>query len=103
MRSKGNLFQMDEILHPALSLYIITDDLIDLSAKMGQDIHGILGGELFNQFVISINYAKERLIFYRPGSYMIIKNARGVKLFRSTSTMANLLSMPLLKMRKGKR
>lgn len=69
MRSAGNIFSMEGIVNPNLSLFVITEDLFDLSSKMGVDIHGIVGGDLFSDFIVKINYASERLTFYNPDSY----------------------------------
>lgn len=69
MTSNGNYFKFENIVNPYLSLYAITDDLFDLSAKMGQDIHGIIGGDLFRDFVVKINYGAEKLTFYDPEYY----------------------------------
>ena len=56
LTSEGNYFKFKGIVNPKLSLYAITDDLFDLSAKMGMDIHGIIGGDLFRDFIVKINY-----------------------------------------------
>jgi hypothetical protein len=69
IKSKGNLFEMKGIVNPDMSLFVIVDDLFDLSAKLGVDIHGIIGGDLFEDFVVKINYASERLTFYNPDTY----------------------------------
>ena len=67
--SEGNHFKLNGIINDQLSLYAITDDLFDLSAKMGRDIHGIIGGDLFRDFVVKMNYGSQRLIFYNPLYY----------------------------------
>lgn len=67
--SNGNLFRCQDIVNPGLSLFMITDNLFDLSAKMGIDIHGIIGGDLFDDFVVKINYASQKLTFYDPETY----------------------------------
>lgn len=67
--SYGNLFSCNGIINPSLSLFMITDNLFDLSAKMGIDIHGIIGGDLFDDFVVKINYASRKLIFYDPDTH----------------------------------
>ena len=66
IRSDGNYFRYQGIVNQDLSLFVITDDLLDLSAKMGMDIHGIIGGDLFKEFIVKINYATQRIIFYNP-------------------------------------
>lgn len=69
MKSHGNYFKLKDIINPDMSLYFITDDLFDLSAKMGIDIHGIIGGDLFSNFIVKIDYASEKLTFFKPDSY----------------------------------
>ena len=68
-KSQGNRFRFGEIVNSDLSLFVITDNLFDLSAKMGIDVHGIIGGDLFRYFVVSINYSSRRLTFYDPLVY----------------------------------
>ena len=69
IKSKGNLFEMEGIVNPEMAVFVIVDDLFDLSAKMGMDIHGIIGGDLFKDFIVKINYANERLVFSNPDTY----------------------------------
>ena len=80
LTSEGNYFKFKGIVNPKLSLYAITDELFDLSAKMGMDIHGIIGGDLFRDFVVRINYGIEKLTFYDPDSYEL-PNCRGCETF----------------------
>lgn len=69
IKSNGNLFNLKNIVNPGLSLYMITDNMFDLSSKLGMDVHGIIGGDLFNDFVVKINYATRKLTFVRPERY----------------------------------
>lgn len=73
IRSKGNLFEMGGIVNPDMPVFVIIDDLFDLSAKLGVDIHGIIGGDLFEDFVVKINYSSERLTFYNPDTFEYAK------------------------------
>ena len=69
LKSHGNYFKLKGIVNADLALFVITDDLFDLSAKMGMDIHGIIGGDLFSDFVVKINYGTQKITFYNPDSY----------------------------------
>ncbi len=69
LKSRGNYFKLKGIVNADLALFVITDDLFDLSAKMGMDIHGIIGGDLFSDFVVKINYGTQKITFYNPDSY----------------------------------
>ena len=73
LSSEGNLFSCNGIINPSLSLFMITDNLFDLSAKMGIDVHGIIGGDLFENFVVKINYGNQKLTFYDPKTYTYSK------------------------------
>ncbi|MDH3323000.1 MAG: aspartyl protease family protein [Flavobacteriaceae bacterium] len=69
LRSKNNLLQLKGISNPDHLIYIITDDMFELSSKMGMDVHGIIGGDLFKDFIVKINYSTKKITFYRPDSY----------------------------------
>lgn len=69
MISRNNLFVMDGLINPNQMTYIIYDNMFDLSGKMGIDINGIIGGDLFRDFVVKVNYSSKKLIFYNPKTY----------------------------------
>ena len=65
IKSKGNLFKMNGIVNPDLHLFVITENLFDLSAKIGVDIHGIIGGDLLKNFIVKwlwIKWAPKKCI-----------------------------------------
>jgi len=70
LKSKNNVFKIKGIFNPNHLIYIIIDDMFDLSAKMGVDINGIVGGDLLKDFIVKINYATERITFYNPETYV---------------------------------
>jgi len=67
--SKGNLFTFGNIRGYNQSLYLILDDSFDLSSKLGITVHGIIGYEIFKDFVVDINYGTKRINFYNPDNY----------------------------------
>ena len=70
LKSKGNIVQIDGITNKNHWLYLIVDNMFDLSTKMGMDIHGIIGGDLLKDFIIKINYSTKKLTFYNPDTYV---------------------------------
>jgi len=50
-------------------IYLILGKGFNLSNRMGEDIHGIIGGDLFKDFIVKINYSSKRIIFYKPDKY----------------------------------
>ena len=52
-----------------LNMLILEDDYLNLSERMGTEIYGILGYDLFKQFVVEIDYDDETLILHRPEKF----------------------------------
>lgn len=69
LRSTKNILKIGEIVNRDHLVYVVLDDTYDLSAKLGMDIHGIIGGELFEDFVIEINYPTKKITFSNPLVY----------------------------------
>jgi hypothetical protein len=67
--SKNNHFRMKNIQNNNQNLYIIINAKIDLSAKLGETIHGILGYDLLKDFIVKIDYQKKQIHFYDPIKY----------------------------------
>ena len=67
--SKNNLIRIKGVVNPNHTVYIIIDKLFDLSAKMGIDINGIIGGDLFKSFIVKINYSSKKITFYNPKTF----------------------------------
>ncbi len=51
------------------SLLILEDDYLELNKQLGIDVHGILGYELFRDFVVKIDYEKELITLYQPEDF----------------------------------
>ncbi len=69
IRSKNNVLRIKNIINPNQLIYVLLGEQFDLSAKMGIDINGIIGGDLFRNFIVKINYNSKRLVFYNPDTY----------------------------------
>jgi len=67
--SKGNKLQIKSIVGFEQQIHVVSDDKFDLSSQMGVTIHGIIGYDLFKDFVVAINYKRQRLTFYNPKKY----------------------------------
>ncbi|MEN8124114.1 MAG: aspartyl protease family protein [Bacteroidota bacterium] len=80
LKSKKNRVRIGNIYNYDHLVYIILDEQFDLSSKMGIDIHGIIGGELFNNFIVEINYSNKKLEFHDPERYSY-KKCKGCETF----------------------
>lgn len=69
LRSKHNRFKMGAVKNDRQQLYVILDKSLNLSPSIGIPIHGIIGYELFRDFVVDINYKAKYIKFYPPKSY----------------------------------
>ncbi len=67
--SENNKLEIGNIIGFGQRIYAISNDKFDLSTQMGETIHGIIGHNLFKDFVVSINYKRKQLVFYTPEKY----------------------------------
>lgn len=67
--SQNNRIKMDDIFGYNVKVYVILDERLDLSLKMGKPIHGIIGYDLLKNFVTKIDYSKRNLTFYDPNHF----------------------------------
>ncbi len=57
---------MSGIVAPAMSLLVLSQDVLNLSGYVGMPIHGILGSELFRSFTITLHPEEGNLIATAP-------------------------------------
>jgi hypothetical protein len=69
LRSIGNTFQVNNIYNPSQELYVILEESLDLSSRIGFTVHGIIGYDLFKDFVVEVNYISKRIRFHNPATY----------------------------------
>lgn len=69
IKSSGNLIRIKDAISVNHMIFMITDNLFDLSAILGMDVNGIIGSDLFKDFIIRINYSSKKIILYDPKSY----------------------------------
>lgn len=68
-KSTGNYFTMHDIKGNNQHLYVLSENLLQLSSKLGFNINGIIGYHLFKHFIVEIDYTRHFIIFYSPGNY----------------------------------
>ncbi|MFD2592157.1 aspartyl protease family protein [Aquimarina hainanensis] len=69
IKSVNNQLKIGNSLSRNHTVYMVFDDSIDLSSRMGFPVHGIIGYDFFKNFVIEVNYASKILKVYNPESY----------------------------------
>lgn len=69
LRSAGNTFGVGDLKNFNQELYVVLDKDMNFSPALGFPVHGIIGYDLFRDFVVEINYSRKFLRFHDPDSY----------------------------------
>lgn len=69
LRSAGNTFGVGDLKNFNQELYVVLDKDMNFSPALGFPVHGIIGYDLFRDFVVEINYNRKFLRFHDPDSY----------------------------------
>jgi hypothetical protein len=69
VKARSDTFKINDILKLNLELYIILDQEINMSTRLGVPSHGIIGYDVFKDFIVEINYSAEKIKFYNPEKY----------------------------------
>ena len=64
-----NIILLKDITLTKQNVYVLERDKFKLSEKMGMTINGIIGFSIFNNFVIEIDYERERLTISNPQKF----------------------------------
>ncbi|MGB5783380.1 MAG: retropepsin-like aspartic protease, partial [Eudoraea sp.] len=76
LSSKDNFFKLEEIRNFKQLLYVVLDKEMNFSPSLGIPIHGIIGYDLFRDFVVEINYSSEYIKFHDPKFYSEKENTK---------------------------
>lgn len=69
LQSKNNRIRFDKIVGTNRIIYLIYNEKLDLSSKLGIPVNGIIGYDLFKDFIVTINYKSKRLTFTKPDCF----------------------------------
>ena len=75
LSSKGNAFKIGHARNYSQDLYVVMDREINFSTSLGIPVHGIMGYDLFRDFIVEVNYGSKRLKLHNPEHYTY-KNKR---------------------------
>ncbi len=70
LRSEGNLMEIGQTKNKQSTLYVIFDDDLDFSSRMGTSINGIIGYDFFKKFIVKTNYVNKSISVYEPAAYV---------------------------------
>ncbi len=69
LHSYGNTFQISGVRGDFQHLYIILQNVFNLSSMLGTRVHGLIGYNLFKDFIVEIDYEKNKLTLHSPETY----------------------------------
>lgn len=69
LSSKRNAFKLGKVKNYNQDLYVVLDKEINFSTSLGIPVHGILGYDLFRDFIVEINYNAKNIKLYNPDLY----------------------------------
>jgi len=76
LSSSGNVFKIGKAINNDQLLYVVMDKELNLSPRLGLPVHGIIGYDLFRDFVVEINYSSKFIKLHFPELYKRPKKAR---------------------------
>ncbi|MEA1898040.1 MAG: PDZ domain-containing protein [Bacteroidota bacterium] len=80
LHSYGNTFQISGVRGDFQHLYIILQNVFNLSSMLGTRVHGLIGYNLFKDFIVEIDYEKKKLTLHRPETYKMRSRRRSYTL-----------------------
>ncbi|NAY92503.1 PDZ domain-containing protein [Muricauda sp. JGD-17] len=69
LSSSGNKFALGKAKNYDQDLFVVLDKEINFSTSLGIPVHGILGYELFRDFIVEINYGSQYIKLHNPELY----------------------------------
>jgi hypothetical protein len=69
LSSRNNIFRLGSVVNQNQDLYVVLDETLNFSPSLGIPVHGIIGYDLFRDFVVEINYNAQHVKFYNPELY----------------------------------
>jgi hypothetical protein len=69
--SYGNTLRLGNVTGKNQNVIVLHQEFTQLSELVGKKIHGIIGYDLFKQFVITVNFETNRLFLQTPESYKL--------------------------------
>ncbi|MGM5469657.1 aspartyl protease family protein [Flavobacteriaceae bacterium LMO-SS05] len=69
LKSKNNIFKIGNAINLNQDIFVVFDNSINFTPRLGIAVHGIIGFDLFRDFIVEINYRSKYLKLHKPESY----------------------------------
>lgn len=69
LKSKNNIFKLGNAANFDQSLFVVLDKDLNFSTSLGIPVHGIIGYDVFDSFIVDVNYTNSHIKLYNKGTY----------------------------------
>jgi hypothetical protein len=69
LKSEKNTIKVGDAININQTMYAVFDENLNFSPRLGVTIHGIIGYDLFKDFIVEINYASGFIRLHNPDTY----------------------------------
>ena len=69
LKSKNNRVLVGDAIDDNHTIYVVFDETLNFSARMGIPLNGIIGYDFFKSFVVKTDYISKRIHFFNPGAF----------------------------------
>jgi hypothetical protein len=66
IKSGNNRIKIGDAVSFKNDLYVVSDDSVSFSSRLGIVVHGIIGYDLFKHFIVEINYSSKYIRLHKP-------------------------------------
>ncbi|MEM6894313.1 MAG: PDZ domain-containing protein [Bacteroidota bacterium] len=80
LKSFGNGFRIGKVRNFNQELFVVMDEALNFSPALGVPVHGIIGYDLFRDFVVEINYSNKYIKLHDPKFYKPTRKKKDVSL-----------------------
>lgn len=76
LKSKNNLFKFGNAINVNQDIYVVFDSSINFTPRLGVQVHGIIGYEIFKDFIVEINYGSRYIRLHKHGYFQPKKSKK---------------------------
>jgi len=76
LHSYGNFIRLNDIVGENQNIFVLFENIFHLSEKLGKQVHGLIGYDLFKSFIVEIDYIERKITFHNPKKFKYKKKHR---------------------------
>ncbi|WP_353778768.1 aspartyl protease family protein [Winogradskyella sp. 3972H.M.0a.05] len=69
LKSKNNFVKVGDAINVNQDIFVVFDSSINFTPRLGVPIHGIIGYDIFKDFVVEVNYSSRYIKLYKPENH----------------------------------